>query len=138
MTTAWHEYNPGIHELVRKSSLCELYCCCMQTNKRGKVSSRPGPGWEPAPEAIQQQVQLQQQAPAQPQASAAAAAFQQQQQPAVQQQQQQSPPRGGQQLQETPQVVVDRMFKRVITFAGLPVVTGMLLFPVFWYLRVSD
>lgn len=55
---------------------------------------------------------------------------QQQQQPAVQ------PPRGGQQLTETPQVVVDRMFKRVITFAGLPVVTGMLLFPVFWYLRV--
>lgn len=30
------------------------------------------------------------------------------------------------------------MFKRVITFAGLPVVTGMLLFPVFWYLRVSE
>lgn len=38
---------------------------------------------------------------------------------------------------ETPQVVVDRMFKRVITFAGLPVLTGMMLFPLFWYLRVS-
>jgi hypothetical protein len=29
------------------------------------------------------------------------------------------------------------MFKRVVTFAGLPVLTGMALFPLFWYLRVS-
>jgi hypothetical protein len=35
------------------------------------------------------------------------------------------------------QVVVDRMFKRVLTFAGLPVALGMVLFPVFWYLKVS-
>jgi hypothetical protein len=36
------------------------------------------------------------------------------------------------------QVVVDRMFKRVLTFAGLPVTLGMVLFPVFWYLKVSS
>jgi hypothetical protein len=35
------------------------------------------------------------------------------------------------------QVVVDRMFKRVLTFTGLPVALGMVLFPVFWYLKVS-
>jgi hypothetical protein len=28
------------------------------------------------------------------------------------------------------------MFKRVLTFAGLPVALGMVLFPVFWYLKV--
>lgn len=32
---------------------------------------------------------------------------------------------------------MDRMFKRVITFAGAPVLTGILLFPLFWYLRVG-
>lgn len=36
------------------------------------------------------------------------------------------------------QVVVDRMFKRVLTFAGAPVALGMLLFPVFWYLKVGQ
>lgn len=35
------------------------------------------------------------------------------------------------------QVVVDRMFRRVLTFAGLPVFTGLVLFPVFWYFRVK-
>lgn len=111
----------------------------VKVNKRGKVTSRPGPGWQPAAEPMPQPVQQEQpqQQPQQQQASAAAApsgspaaATQQQQQP-----QQVQPQRGGQ-LTETPQVVVDRMFKRVITFAGAPVLTGILLFPLFWYLRV--
>jgi hypothetical protein len=36
------------------------------------------------------------------------------------------------------QVVVDRMFSRVLVCAGLPVATGVLLFPLFWYLKVSS
>jgi hypothetical protein len=83
-----------------------------------------------------QPAEQQEQQPSPPAAavvSTPAAAPQQQQQQAVQQS---SQPQRSSQLTETPQVVVDRMFKRVITFAGLPVVTGMMLFPVFWYLRV--
>jgi hypothetical protein len=115
----------------------------MQVNKRGKVSSRPGPGWQPEQDdlAAAQQPQQQQEQPAAAAVSsstppAAAQPPKQQQQQSVPRQQ--SQPQRGTQLTETPQVVVDRMFKRVITFAGLPVVTGMLLFPVFWYLRVSQ
>jgi hypothetical protein len=94
---------------------------------------------QPAQQQQQQQQQQQEQQPSPPAAAAvstpaAAPQQRQQQQQAVQQS---SQPQRGSQLTETPQVVVDRMFKRVITFAGLPVVTGMLLFPVFWYLRVS-
>lgn len=36
------------------------------------------------------------------------------------------------------QIVVDRMFKRMVTFAGVPMLTGFALFPLFWYLRVSQ
>jgi hypothetical protein len=109
----------------------------MQVNKRGKVSSRPGPGWQPEQDdlaAAQQQQQQEQPAAAVVTSSTPPAAAPQQQQQSVPQPQ--SQPQRGSQLTETPQVVVDRMFKRVITFAGLPVVTGMLLIPVFWYLRV--
>ncbi len=35
------------------------------------------------------------------------------------------------------QVVVDRMFRRILIFTGVPVFTGMALFPLFYYLRVS-
>jgi hypothetical protein len=41
-------------------------------------------------------------------------------------------------LSHLPQVVVDRMFSRVLVCAGLPVATGVLLFPLFWYLKVSS
>ncbi|GFR51829.1 hypothetical protein Agub_g14292, partial [Astrephomene gubernaculifera] len=37
---------------------------------------------------------------------------------------------------ETPQVVVDRIFRRILVCSGLPVFTGMALFPVFYWLRV--
>lgn len=33
-------------------------------------------------------------------------------------------------------VVTDRMLNRVFIFAGLPVAVGLLLFPMFWYLKV--
>lgn len=35
------------------------------------------------------------------------------------------------------QVVVDRMFKRMIVCAGTPVIAGVLLFPLFYYLKVG-
>ncbi|KAG2440787.1 hypothetical protein HXX76_003643 [Chlamydomonas incerta] len=39
-------------------------------------------------------------------------------------------------VSSTPQVVVDRMFRRILVFTGVPVFTGMALFPLFYYLRV--
>lgn len=39
-------------------------------------------------------------------------------------------------MRETPQVVVDRMFRRIMTFTFVPVFTGMALYPLFYYLRV--
>jgi len=35
-----------------------------------------------------------------------------------------------------PTVITDRMMSRAITFAGLPIVFGLLLFPCFWYAQV--
>lgn len=37
-----------------------------------------------------------------------------------------------------PVVITDRMLKRVLTFAGVPVALGLLLFPCFWYLKVRE
>jgi hypothetical protein len=116
-----------------------------KVNKRGKVASRPGPqgsrkeeakqireqrqerrllGDEPA-EQQQQQQQQQQQAtpsaasapvdPSLPSSSASAAA---------------SGPAS------TPQVVVDRMFRRMIVSAGAPVVLALATLPFFYYARV--
>ncbi|GIL52107.1 hypothetical protein Vafri_8074 [Volvox africanus] len=39
-------------------------------------------------------------------------------------------------VRETPQVVVDRMFRRILICTGVPVFTGMALFPLFYWLRV--
>ncbi|KAF6265608.1 hypothetical protein COO60DRAFT_1477421 [Scenedesmus sp. NREL 46B-D3] len=115
----------------------------VKVNKRGKVSSRPGPGSKSMEEA--QQLLAQQQQGMSP-ADVTAQLEQQQQRPQAQQPQQPAaaaaappPPQqqaGRQAVAETPQVVVDRMFKRVLTFAGLPVLLGVVLFPVFWYLKV--
>lgn len=33
-------------------------------------------------------------------------------------------------------VITDRMLSRVFTFAGLPVLFGLALYPLFWYLKV--
>ncbi|KAF8063793.1 PAM68 [Scenedesmus sp. PABB004] len=111
----------------------------VKVNKRGKVSSRPGPG-SAALEEAQQLVAGQQAQPAAAPAAAAPAAAQQAQQaqqaPAAQQQAQQAPAAAQASVSETPQVVVDRMFRRVLTFAGAPVALGVVLFPLFWYLKV--
>ncbi|KAG2496725.1 hypothetical protein HYH03_005138 [Edaphochlamys debaryana] len=39
-------------------------------------------------------------------------------------------------IRETPQVVADRMFSRIVLCSGIPVFTGMALLPVFYYLKV--
>lgn len=40
-------------------------------------------------------------------------------------------------MMETPQVVVDRMFKRMVWCAGIPVFVGLIFYPLFYYLKVS-
>lgn len=40
--------------------------------------------------------------------------------------------------EEVPEVVNDRMLKRIIAFCGIPVFTGFLLFPFFYYLKVGQ
>lgn len=40
-------------------------------------------------------------------------------------------------LVETPQVVTDRMLKRIIMFAGAPVVVGVLLLPLFYAISMQ-
>jgi hypothetical protein len=40
-------------------------------------------------------------------------------------------------MRETPQVVVDRMLKRIFMFTGVPVGLGLALLPLFYYLKVS-
>ncbi|KAG2442040.1 hypothetical protein HYH02_009832 [Chlamydomonas schloesseri] len=62
----------------------------------------------------------------------------QQQQAAPQQQPEPAAPAPARRavVRETPQVVVDRMFRRILVFTGVPVFTGMALFPLFYYLRV--
>eukprot|EP00878_Enallax_costatus_P008081 GHUV01008451.1.p1 GENE.GHUV01008451.1~~GHUV01008451.1.p1 ORF type:complete len:215 (+),score=64.19 GHUV01008451.1:196-840(+) len=141
------------HQCLQRSALvgrvqktrCQPVCAKQKSkqagvkvNKRGKVSSRPGPGSRAAEEAQQLLQESQGVSPAEVSMPAA------EQQPSLQQShtsQAAATPvsqRASMQpaRQETPQVVVDRMFKRVLTFAGLPVFAGLVLFPVFWYLRV--
>eukprot|EP00879_Flechtneria_rotunda_P012966 GHRR01013539.1.p1 GENE.GHRR01013539.1~~GHRR01013539.1.p1 ORF type:complete len:165 (+),score=66.92 GHRR01013539.1:387-881(+) len=107
----------------------------VKVNKRGKASSRPSPG-----SPVLEQALAAQQAAAPPQPTPAAATTpQQQQQEQVAPVQQSQPVASSSQragITETPQVVVDRMFKRVLTFTGAPVILGMFLFPAFWYLKV--
>ncbi|WIA14157.1 hypothetical protein OEZ85_002699 [Tetradesmus obliquus] len=125
-------------------TICRPLCAKQKqnkVNKRGKVSSRPGPGSQSSEEAQQLLVQ-QQQGVSPAEVTAQLEQQKQQQQPQLQPPQQPAaaaaaPQQAGRQaITETPQVVVDRMFKRVLTFAGAPVALGMVLFPVFWYLKV--
>jgi len=104
----------------------------VKVSPRGKVSSRP------SQEQLQELYQQRQQQ--------AAAQLQQQIEAPEQEQQQQktaaTPVLGtaaaaaGRRNVETPQAVVDRMFGRVLTFAGFPVVSALFFFPLFWYLKV--
>jgi len=108
----------------------------VKVNDRGKVSSRPG-----APsvkgsrrrqdEASSNQIQSTDDVPtaatatpAPPSTSAAAKP--------------EAEPQMPMRRMETPQVVVDRMFGRMIACAGLPVAVGLLLLPVFYVLKVAQ
>lgn len=55
------------------------------------------------------------------------------------QQAQQQPPEGPSRQQgseEVPEIVNDRMLKRIIAFSGIPVFIGFSLFPFFYFLKV--
>ena len=80
---------------------------CFQVSKRGTVASRP--------DANQSQPQQQHQ--------------QAQQQPT-------EGPSRQQGSEEVPEIVNDRMLKRIIAFSGIPVFIGFSLFPFFYFLKV--
>ncbi len=111
----------------RVAALCQSHlraAAFRQVNERGKVSSRTGPVSKKQldkikadGEAKKQQMQAQQQAVAEP--------------PRVPGAPDAMP------MRETPQVVVDRMLKRIFMFTGVPVGLGLALLPLFYYLKVS-
>lgn len=80
---------------------------CLQVSKRGTVASRPDANLsQPQPQH---------------------------------QQAQQQPPEGPSRQQgseEVPEIVNDRMLKRIIAFSGIPVFIGFSLFPFFYFLKV--
>ena len=45
-------------------------------------------------------------------------------------------PEAGEDAEEVPEQVYSRILARILTFTGLPVFVGMLLFPLFYYLKV--
>ncbi|PRW33988.1 hypothetical protein C2E21_7297 [Chlorella sorokiniana] len=112
----------------------------VKKSKRGKVASRPSPKLTieqlQADQAAYEEQQRQRQQPAagsSPSASSAddvpADAY--------------SSGSGGRTVEygstaAVPEVVTDRMLKRVIIFMGTPVFGGILLFPLFYYLKVKQ
>lgn len=112
-------------------------CACVQTNERGKVSSRPGPM---SPKGMQAQ-----QAKAAAEQAEQASGTPEEQPPAAPQPQQPAAQTSYASTQAkrdpvaaTPQVVTDRMLKRIIVCAGLPVAVGILLLPLFYYLAIQS
>mmetsp|Transcript_50641 Transcript_50641/g.94336 ORF Transcript_50641/g.94336 Transcript_50641/m.94336 type:complete len:211 (-) Transcript_50641:121-753(-) len=89
----------------------------MKVSSRGKVATRPG--MQSAKEVKKQEEQARE---ARENAEAAAKAERIEQQQAA---------RSG-----VPEVVSNRMIQRIVTFAGLPLVSGFLVFPLFYYLKV--
>lgn len=85
------------------------FCFVCKVSKRGTIASRPDPSQVPSQKQHQQQHANQQ------------------------------PPDGPstqQGSQEVPEVVNDRMLKRIIAFSGIPVFIGFSLFPFFYFLKV--
>lgn len=85
-------------------------CQQQKVSKRGTIASRPDPSQVPSQKQHQQQHANQQ------------------------------PPDGPstqQGSQEVPEVVNDRMLKRIIAFSGIPVFIGFSLFPFFYFLKVT-
>ncbi len=87
------------------------------SSRTGPVSKKQLDKIKADGEAKKQEMQAQQQAPAEAPRLA--------------------PAPGSRPLRETPQVVVDRMLKRIFVFTGVPVGTGLALLPLFYYLKVS-
>lgn len=90
------------------SSLDIQHGSTLQVSKRGTVASRPDASQQPPQ---QQQLQTKQQPD--------------------------ELPRRRQDSEEVPEVVNDRMLKRIIAFSGVPVFIGFSLFPFFYFLKVS-
>lgn len=80
----------------------------MQVSKRGTVATRTDAKQQPPQ---QQQLQTKQQP--------------------------EEPPRRQQEGEEVPEVVNDRMLKRIVAFSGIPVFVGFSLFPFFYFLKVQ-
>lgn len=104
----------------------------VKVSKRGKIASRQDPQERLKQLQKEQEVlgsQTQQQQQQQPPAASST-----QQQPAT------LPGESGagdDKYASVPQQVTDRMLKRILLFSGLPVATGLLLFPFFYFLKVT-
>ena len=82
-----------------------------KVSKRGTLASRPDPSQVSSQKQHQQQQQASQQLP--------------------------DGPSRQQGSEEVPEVVNDRMLKRIIAFSGIPVFVGFSLFPFFYFLKVT-
>ncbi len=87
-------------------------------NKRGKVASRPG---QLSRKDLEKRAQLQQEI---------------EQQTATTSSSGRPSPSQAPEDAVVPEVVTNRMLKRIVLFMGVPVFTGMLLLPGFYYLKV--
>ncbi|DBA69273.1 TPA: hypothetical protein ACH3X2_013008 [Trebouxia sp. C0005] len=85
-----------------------------KVSKRGTVASRPDANQRP-PQRQQQQQKHQSKATQQPDEL----------------------PRGQQDSEEVPEIVNDRILKRIIACSGIPVFIGFSLFPFFYFLKVT-
>jgi hypothetical protein len=135
----------------KKGFSSEAQAAGLKVNSRGKVSSRPGPAprkqqqqQQPQPAAVEQQERLQAAGatPAADQPPVAAPAGPRPVQPAAPAAAAASTSGGGSfpdgpAPTSTPQVVVDRMARRVAGFAVVPVVGGVVALGAFWYLKVG-
>ena len=101
----------------------------MQVSSRGKANPRSA-----SKKAQEQQQAVERAATAPP----AVAAPPKPQAPATGPSFTQAQPRSSAVPRSTPQAVVDRMFKRMIACAGIPVATGILLLVMFYYLKASS
>lgn len=97
-----------MQEVCVSTAACEVCFMSVQVSKRGTITSRP--------DTKQSLPQQQQQAPQQPPQG----------------------PRRQQDSEEVPEIVNDRMLKRIITFSGIPVFVGFSLFPFFYFLKVKS
>jgi len=131
---------PGAPRLARSAAVV-VRAAQEKVNKRGKVASRPGTQPSPKEQAkvLREQRQANRLADAAAPASVADAdADAAPVDPSLDDTAaRSSPPAAASPLaSSTPQVVVDRMFRRMLVSAGAPVLLGLLLLPAFWYARV--